>query len=252
MFYYLRLDHRDFANLYRGVAHQSSRILQLSVFFFRPKKLFKMLDVGSSGMRIQPYYFYERWNILEVDGVDVQTNLEDNHGVTPKIPFLLSDVEEEVLLNHTTHPGCTSLYKVSDYVKKFDNYKWFDICRKEKFFTKRGDSIFKTLDDYDYMKFDIQGSELQALKGFGELLDSIDCIEVESHFIPMYKGEKVFEELRSFLSSQGFALRKIRDSGFTNKELYEFDAFFTRERPKNPLAVVFFELIHDIPNTFRS
>ena len=138
-FYYLRLDHRDFANLYRGVAHQSSRILQLSVFFFRPKKLFKMLDVGSSGMRIQPYYFYERWNILEVDGVDVQTNLEDNHGVTPKIPFLLSDVEEGVFLSHTTHLDCTSLYKVSGYVKKFD----------------------------------IQRSELQALKGFFELIHDI-------------------------------------------------------------------------------
>ena len=51
---------------------------------------------------------------------------------------------------------------------------------------------------------DVQGMELQALKGFGELLKQFEMLNVECSREPVYEGGAAAQEVIDFLASQGF------------------------------------------------
>ena len=241
------LDHRDVGWMVRLVIKTMKRYIEILRVIFGGH-VYRMLDIGSSGRRVQPYWFYERHGVLKIDGVDMQDNIGGDLSNDSKNKFkvLLSDREEIVELKFRRHLGCSSILDNSDYLERFDKYPWFEVIGKEEFKTIRADSVFVGEFSYRILKVDTQGYEFKILMGFGGLLQMVDCIEIEAHFIPMYRGESAFEEIRMFLHREGFVLRKIRDTGFVNCELYEVDAFFTRLSPNDPKSVHFFELIHDI------
>ena len=60
----------------------------------------------------------------------------------------------------------------------------------------------------DILKMDIQGSELDALKGAEKLLKSksIDLIYTEVFFIPHYEGAPLFDSVFQYLNSFGYTL----------------------------------------------
>lgn len=62
----------------------------------------------------------------------------------------------------------------------------------------------------DFMKIDTQGSELSILKGASALFPSMWGIEVEVEFLELYRGQPLFRDVDSFLSSQGFQLIDLR------------------------------------------
>lgn len=51
---------------------------------------------------------------------------------------------------------------------------------------------------------DIQGSELNALKGLGDYIGSVKLIGLETQYISSYKGGDVFSSINEFLTSHGF------------------------------------------------
>jgi len=59
------------------------------------------------------------------------------------------------------------------------------------------------------LKIDVQGGELDVLKGIGPLLDVIDYIYLEVSFIELYEGQPLFAEINKFLNSAGYNLRGI-------------------------------------------
>lgn len=54
------------------------------------------------------------------------------------------------------------------------------------------------------LKIDVQGYELNVLKGATEVLRRVSYILVETSFMPMYRDEPKFEEVMSFLMGAGF------------------------------------------------
>lgn len=56
------------------------------------------------------------------------------------------------------------------------------------------------------LKLDVQGYERNVLEGSANLLSKIDYLVFEASFIPMYKGEPLFEEMHRFLRNIGFEL----------------------------------------------
>jgi FkbM family methyltransferase len=68
----------------------------------------------------------------------------------------------------------------------------------------RMDSVLDT--DIDIMKLDLQGYELHALKGCGELLHRTKAIAVEIEFVPIYENQALFTDIDSFLSKEGFRI----------------------------------------------
>lgn len=59
------------------------------------------------------------------------------------------------------------------------------------------------------LKLDIQGYELEALKGGENLLEQIQYVYSECSFMELYQGQALASQVISFLSSKGFVLAGI-------------------------------------------
>ncbi|MGO9203703.1 MAG: FkbM family methyltransferase [Limisphaerales bacterium] len=81
------------------------------------------------------------------------------------------------------------------------------------------------------IKLDLQGYELEALKGGTELLRKTDFVLAETVFEPMYEGEPLFVDILGFLSGAGFAFRM--PLAFMRDErglIVQMDALFFRRQ----------------------
>jgi hypothetical protein len=56
------------------------------------------------------------------------------------------------------------------------------------------------------LKIDVQGFEMEVLRGAVEILSSFSSIYVECSFIELYSGQALINETIEFLYSAGFAL----------------------------------------------
>lgn len=65
------------------------------------------------------------------------------------------------------------------------------------------------------LKLDVQGFELSALEGCGELLERFDWIYVEVSFIELYGGQALASEIVEFLHGRGFVLAGVSNPSFT-------------------------------------
>lgn len=61
------------------------------------------------------------------------------------------------------------------------------------------------------LKLDLQGSELEALRGGQELLKLTDNVLCEIAWVELYKGQPLFGDIDKFLIEQGFTLRELYD-----------------------------------------
>jgi FkbM family methyltransferase len=67
-----------------------------------------------------------------------------------------------------------------------------------------------TPDDRVFLKLDLEGQELNALRGAERLLPAVDVILCEVHFFdPYHSGCAVFGEVAAFLSARGFDVYDI-------------------------------------------
>jgi FkbM family methyltransferase len=66
------------------------------------------------------------------------------------------------------------------------------------------------VDHVDIMWMDIQGAELQALQGMGNLLDGVQLIQAEVEFKPMYHGQPLADDVIRFLEKNGFRLADLQ------------------------------------------
>ncbi|MDY7012983.1 MAG: FkbM family methyltransferase [Cyanobacteriota bacterium] len=84
----------------------------------------------------------------------------------------------------------------------------------------------------DIIKLDIQGGELDALRGAEAILKTgkISLIYTEIMFVPHYEGAPLFHEIWSFLSQFGYSLFEIYDlCRATNGQLRYGNALFVSE-----------------------
>lgn len=82
------------------------------------------------------------------------------------------------------------------------------------------------------LKLDVQGAELQVLRGAAGLLPSIDAIYCEVSFVELYEQQAGAGDIVSFLTDRGFALRGIFNLS-TTKQFgpTQADFLFLRRTP---------------------
>lgn len=85
--------------------------------------------------------------------------------------------------------------------------------------TTRLDDVIE-IADCDFLKIDVQGGELDVLKGAQRLLDNVIVIHCEVEFAPVYQDQPLFAEVDTFLRSLGFELIDLINAGYNRyKEL---------------------------------
>jgi FkbM family methyltransferase len=102
-------------------------------------------------------------------------------------------------------PGMTSLFKPDPRVlAQFDGFaEWGKVVGEERVATRRLDDIAE-VETLDFLKIDVQGSELAVFRGGRERLSRAVAIQTEVSFIALYEGQPVFGEIDMELRGMGF------------------------------------------------
>lgn len=76
--------------------------------------------------------------------------------------------------------------------------------------TKRLDDIPEALGT-DYLKLDIQGAELDVLRGAKRVLEDVLVVETEIEFVPLYEGQPLFADIDVAMRNAGFLFHRFTD-----------------------------------------
>jgi FkbM family methyltransferase len=78
------------------------------------------------------------------------------------------------------------------------------------------------------LKIDVQGYELQVLKGARQALKHCTYVYVESSDIVLYEGQALFDEVKAFLEREGFKLKSRSHEDIVDGKLIQADYLFGR------------------------
>jgi len=99
---------------------------------------------------------------------------------------------------------------------------------------KRLDSYYESIKSKGkniYLKLDVQGFEMNVLKGAGSILKEFKIIQLEMSLVELYKGETLFIEMIKFLEDNDFILHSL-EPGFWDKKtgkLLQIDGLFLKK-----------------------
>ncbi len=107
------------------------------------------------------------------------------------------------------------------------------IVEKEIVQVKRLDCLFEDMcpaGSNVFLKIDTQGYEEEVLLGARDSLPRIDMIQVEMSFVPLYKGQTLFEELYRWICKHGYRLSCFEGAWWDQKtgDLMQVDGIFQR------------------------
>lgn len=78
------------------------------------------------------------------------------------------------------------------------------------------------------LKLDVQGYEIEALKGCEDLLDRFASVLVEGSFMELYEGQPLADELIEWLRARGLRLAGVHDAAYDRAGLtIQADFLFT-------------------------
>lgn len=130
----------------------------------------------------------------------------------------VGDIDGEDVIFHVSNNGSqsSSIFELGTHKIAHPEVKYIsDIPMK----TKRIDSLFPfelynessapklTLEGFDFLNIDLQGAELKALRGMGDLLHQFKWAYLEVNKAELYKGCPMVEDLDMYLL--GFGFRRV-------------------------------------------
>lgn len=96
------------------------------------------------------------------------------------------------------------------------------------------DNVAKGLDlrQNVMLKLDVQGYELNVLRGAVNTFPQIACLLVETSAVQLYEGEALFDEVAAFLSEHGYIYSGTWEQTYSAKDgrLLQSDSLFVRHR----------------------
>ena len=169
-----------------------------------------LLDVGSANPRLG-----QGWSDLsdveiimfEPDARSYYELIKKNYDCNYKVfNYALSSKNEIRKLYLTVKPECTSFYKPNmKYHNKFPNSERWRVVDVINIECRSLKSIYSEIGEYDFIKIDTQGSELEILKGsVGGGLELTLGLEIEVEFLELYEGQPLFGDVSKFMSENKF------------------------------------------------
>jgi FkbM family methyltransferase len=119
------------------------------------------------------------------------------------IKFFPIDPNRTITTHADGNPGASSLFKAAgtyDHIEKYVQNEIEVPCTRLDTWAKEN-----ALTQVDLIWMDLQGAELLALQGLGELLKTVKVIHTETELNPMYTGQALYQDINEFLTKNGFA-----------------------------------------------
>lgn len=159
---------------------------------------------------------YEKAGVKRVIWIEANTkllprlivNTIDKYGLHHRvINVCVSDKDDEHVVFHLSNNDgqSSSFLELGTHAKNHPTVKFVEDV---PMITKRIDTILKDHDwnkePIDYLSMDIQGAELLALKGMGELLRQFKWLYLEVNQEEVYKGNGLVGEVDRYVKGFGF------------------------------------------------
>jgi FkbM family methyltransferase len=125
------------------------------------------------------------------------------------VPAAVGAEAGEVEFNCTGNSKMASVLVPHSAITEFYSARDFSILRKLKVPVVRLDDVVPSGTDVGLLKLDVQGYELQALRGATRVLRETQAILVEANYVPHYDGAVDFDTLHRFLGDAGFRVHGI-------------------------------------------
>lgn len=178
-----------------------------------------VVDVGARGGMDQVWYRIPplaRLVGFEADPVECarlnEVAQRQGHTHHRYVPLALGDRSGPATLHRTADPACSSLYPPDPAMA--DRHPELRVIRPagtcEVQLTTLADwAAAEGIDEIAFLKLDVQGAELDILRGAGPALDITLGVEVEVEFQPIYRGQPLFADVDTFLRGRGFSLWRL-------------------------------------------
>ncbi|WP_136465405.1 FkbM family methyltransferase [Flagellimonas onchidii] len=212
------------------------------------------LDVGSAGGLNEVWDYLIKTNFMKAVLIDIQDD-----GLGQLYPKERVKRVQVALGGHTTQQKvyltkgrwCSScLIPDMEVLNEYPVKEWFEVNEEKTINMTRYDhvSMEKGLPHPHFVKIDVKGYEIQVLEGMGKVLDSVLCLEHETHLRPIYKGQADFNKIYKFLFDKGFRLYDLKPTGVFEGEALEFDAFWIRKTddPQEIALIEIWKVANDI------
>ena len=205
----------DYINLYKDKQHFSQYKQDIYVYenIFKKKRDGVFVDVGANDpFKLSNTYLFELngWNGIAIEPQKQIQKLWQNNRKTPCFDFVLGEIEKDIVFfeSNTKH----ELSGVKDFNKLNNVLDKNQVIKKQI----RLDSLLEenNILKVDYLSIDVEGYELEVLKGIDFDKINIDIIDIENDFnftllkIPLigkYLSSKFGrDEIRKFLKSKNY------------------------------------------------
>lgn len=139
----------------------------------------------------------------------------------------------EIEISVTADLGGTSMYehkKSSDDRLKDELDMPLTVPRKVPVY--KLDTIWNALEAKGpgILKVDVQGGELEVLRGAESCLDNFEIVVAEVGFVAIYEGQPLFDDFSAFMFSKGFKVIDFINAGYGNNGiLVEADVVFAKK-----------------------
>jgi FkbM family methyltransferase len=189
-----------------------------SLLEFFPEKLeIQILDIGAALGERPPYQSLVEAGRVRVTGFEPNAveceRLNREYGEPHRfLPYFIGDGRSATF--HETNWALTgSLYEPnSPLLEKFQNLaEVVKPVATHAVTTRRLDDIAE-IDEVDFIKIDVQGSELAIFHNASRALSRAVLVQTEVEFVELYRDQPMFADVDSFLRGKGYQFHTF--SGF--------------------------------------
>jgi FkbM family methyltransferase len=172
-----------------------------------------------------------RFLTFEPDQRSLETHTDDGPFEMLALSTALSDHKGQRTLHLTAGPFASSLYPPNKAVLgDFGPWPWHVSAGVDEVSVDRLDDCLAALPNWvpDFIKTDVEGADLDVLKGAENALTTVLGVQIEASFVERNVGAPLFADIDIFLRAHGFSLvQLIREHWIrTNK------VFGPRSRPQ--------------------
>lgn len=169
-----------------------------------------ILHVGAwDGIEMEDYIAQNIDNVIFIEAqAEIFPTLRGriaNYPNAKALQYCVSDKMEEVQFNITNNGQSSSILELGTHkdvhpeVTVTDTKKMQAVTIAEIFRIEKLD-----IANYDFVNMDIQGSELKAIKGMGNMIEKINAFYLEVNEKELYKGCALIGEIDEYLERFGF------------------------------------------------
>lgn len=122
------------------------------------------------------------------------------------LDYALSDSSGERTFHVARSPTASSLLPITE--RQAATFEATDEVRQERVPTERLDAVLTSAEIHGpaLLKIDVQGAELDVLRGADRVVDSFDEIFVECTFVELYEGQALADDVVAYLRERDFRL----------------------------------------------